>query len=252
MVLVDPRGWVLLQERDEHPVIDPGRGGWSAGTSTPARTSSRRPTGSWPRRPASVSRPGRWSCGRSSRSTTAGLRDLRRDAGLHRADDGRPMPTSSSGRGGRSSSSTPPRSAGLPLTASASRILPEFLGSDGYRNSWASVDVLPPGSTDAYRLARYGPPRVDHVAARPARPRTTPSSTRWPPRSGTSWSRRAPRTGGHLGPNLGVVELTLAIHRVFDSPRDRVVFDTGHQAYVHKILTGRAARVRHAAPARAG
>ncbi|MEJ7745097.1 MAG: 1-deoxy-D-xylulose-5-phosphate synthase [Nocardioidaceae bacterium] len=49
------------------------------------------------------------------------------------------------------------------------------------------------------------------------------------------------RTGGHLGPNLGVVELTLAIHRVFDSPTDKVVFDTGHQAYVHKIVTGRAA-----------
>jgi 1-deoxy-D-xylulose-5-phosphate synthase len=48
------------------------------------------------------------------------------------------------------------------------------------------------------------------------------------------------RTGGHLGPNLGVVELTLAVHRVFDSPRDRILFDTGHQAYVHKILTGRA------------
>src|ERR1700761_5297285 len=47
------------------------------------------------------------------------------------------------------------------------------------------------------------------------------------------------RTGGHLGPNLGVVELTLAMHRVFDSPRDRVLFDTGHQAYVHKIMTGR-------------
>ena len=47
--------------------------------------------------------------------------------------------------------------------------------------------------------------------------------------------------GGHLGPNLGVVELTMAIHRVFESPRDRVIFDTGHQAYVHKILTGRAA-----------
>ncbi len=46
--------------------------------------------------------------------------------------------------------------------------------------------------------------------------------------------------GGHLGPNLGVVELTMAIHRVFESPRDRVVFDTGHQAYVHKMLTGRA------------
>ena len=48
------------------------------------------------------------------------------------------------------------------------------------------------------------------------------------------------RGGGHLGPNLGVVELTIALHRVFDSPRDRVVFDTGHQSYVHKMLTGRA------------
>ncbi len=49
------------------------------------------------------------------------------------------------------------------------------------------------------------------------------------------------RSGGHLGPNLGVVELTIALHRVFDSPRDRIVWDTGHQAYVHKMLTGRAA-----------
>ena len=48
--------------------------------------------------------------------------------------------------------------------------------------------------------------------------------------------------GGHLGPNLGVVELTLAIHRVFESPRDRIVWDTGHQAYVHKMVTGRAAQ----------
>ncbi|MEI9907478.1 MAG: 1-deoxy-D-xylulose-5-phosphate synthase [Actinomycetota bacterium] len=47
------------------------------------------------------------------------------------------------------------------------------------------------------------------------------------------------KTGGHLGPNLGVVELTLAIHRTFDSPKDVVLFDTGHQSYVHKILTGR-------------
>ncbi|MDP8992473.1 MAG: 1-deoxy-D-xylulose-5-phosphate synthase [Actinomycetota bacterium] len=46
-------------------------------------------------------------------------------------------------------------------------------------------------------------------------------------------------TGGHLGPNLGVVELTLAIHRIFDSPRDAILWDTGHQAYVHKIVTGR-------------
>ena len=48
------------------------------------------------------------------------------------------------------------------------------------------------------------------------------------------------RTGGHLGPNLGMVEITLAMHRVFDSPRDRLVYDTGHQTYVHKLLTGRA------------
>ncbi|MEV6364113.1 1-deoxy-D-xylulose-5-phosphate synthase [Nocardia asteroides] len=46
-------------------------------------------------------------------------------------------------------------------------------------------------------------------------------------------------TGGHLGPNLGVVELTIALHRIFDSPADPLIFDTGHQAYVHKILTGR-------------
>lgn len=47
------------------------------------------------------------------------------------------------------------------------------------------------------------------------------------------------RTGGHLGPNLGVVELTIALHRVFDSPRDTLIWDVGHQAYVHKMLTGR-------------
>ncbi|MDX3072333.1 1-deoxy-D-xylulose-5-phosphate synthase [Streptomyces sp. NPDC088354] len=47
------------------------------------------------------------------------------------------------------------------------------------------------------------------------------------------------KTGGHLGPNLGVVELTLALHRVFDSPKDKVLWDTGHQSYVHKLLTGR-------------
>lgn len=51
--------------------------------------------------------------------------------------------------------------------------------------------------------------------------------------------RKVAATGGHLGPNLGVVELTVALHRVFDSPRDPVIFDTGHQSYVHKILTGR-------------
>src|SRR5207237_8768460 len=47
------------------------------------------------------------------------------------------------------------------------------------------------------------------------------------------------RSGGHLSPNLGVVELTLALHRVFDSPKDSLVWDTGHQSYVHKLVTGR-------------
>jgi 1-deoxy-D-xylulose-5-phosphate synthase len=50
------------------------------------------------------------------------------------------------------------------------------------------------------------------------------------------------KTGGHLSPNLGVVELTLSLHRIFDSPRDVIVWDTGHQSYVHKLLTGRAGR----------
>ena len=52
--------------------------------------------------------------------------------------------------------------------------------------------------------------------------------------------QKTSRRGGHLGPNLGVVELTMALHRVFDSPADPIIFDTGHQAYVHKIVTGRA------------
>lgn len=50
------------------------------------------------------------------------------------------------------------------------------------------------------------------------------------------------KTGGHLSSNLGVVELTIAIHKVFDSPKDKIIFDVGHQSYVHKILTGRADR----------
>ncbi len=53
------------------------------------------------------------------------------------------------------------------------------------------------------------------------------------------------KTGGHLGPNLGVVELTIALHRIFESPKDVLLFDTGHQSYVHKILTGRADQFDH-------
>ena len=49
-------------------------------------------------------------------------------------------------------------------------------------------------------------------------------------------------TGGHLGSSLGVVELTIALHRLLESPRDRIVWDTGHQAYPHKLLTGRLGR----------
>ncbi|MFZ4808941.1 MAG: 1-deoxy-D-xylulose-5-phosphate synthase N-terminal domain-containing protein, partial [Hyphomicrobiaceae bacterium] len=51
-------------------------------------------------------------------------------------------------------------------------------------------------------------------------------------------------TGGHLGAGLGVVELTVALHRVFDTPRDRLIWDVGHQTYPHKILTGRRDRIR--------
>ena len=50
-------------------------------------------------------------------------------------------------------------------------------------------------------------------------------------------------TGGHLGPNLGVVELSIALHRVFDTPADKFVWDVAHQAYVHKMLTGRWDRI---------
>ena len=62
--------------------------------------------------------------------------------------------------------------------------------------------------------------------------------------------RDVARTGGHLSSNLGVVELTVAIHRVFDTSRDRLVFDVGHQSYPHKMLTGRRADVHHPAARR--
>ena len=58
-------------------------------------------------------------------------------------------------------------------------------------------------------------------------------------RSGSSWIEHVSQTGGHLASNLGIVETTLAIQKAFDTSRDRLVFDVGHQSYVHKILTGR-------------
>ena len=76
-----------------------------------------------------------------------------------------------------------------------------------------------------------GPRDLDALSARAAR-----AARRRDPRF---LIENVSRTGGHLGPNLGVVELTIAMHRVFDSPNDPFIFDTGHQSYVHKLLTGR-------------
>ncbi|MGP3985129.1 1-deoxy-D-xylulose-5-phosphate synthase N-terminal domain-containing protein, partial [Streptomyces sp. KR80] len=68
-------------------------------------------------------------------------------------------------------------------------------------------------------LDRFGPEQLNQLAAEIR----------------TFLVRAISKTGGHLGPNLGVVELTIALHRVFDSPADRILFDTGHQSYVHKL-----------------
>ena len=88
------------------------------------------------------------------------------------------------------------------------------------RAAWGS-DAL----TTAATLCGPGPAELDDLAGRDPR---------------GSWSSSVAATGGHLGSNLGVVELTLALHRVFDSPADPILWDTGHQAYVHKLVTGRA------------
>ncbi len=61
----------------------------------------------------------------------------------------------------------------------------------------------------------------------------------WRRRSGRRSSPRSRSNGGHLGASLGVVELTLALHSVLDAPRDKIIWDVGHQAYPHKLLTGR-------------
>ena len=74
---------------------------------------------------------------------------------------------------------------------------------------------------------------------RPARPRATPSSPSSRTRSARRSSRRSPRPAATSARRSGVVELTIALHRLLESPRDRIVWDTGHQAYPHKLLTGR-------------
>ena len=85
-------------------------------------------------------------------------------------------------------------------------------------------------------------PAEPHRARRPARPRRGPARPARRSRSARRSSRPSPVTGGHLGSSLGVVELTIALHRLLESPRDRIVWDTGHQAYPHKLLTGRLER----------
>ena len=77
---------------------------------------------------------------------------------------------------------------------------------------------------------------------RPPRPRRPPARPACRSRSATTIIRTVAETGGHLGSSLGVVELTVALHRLLESPRDRIVWDTGHQAYPHKLLTGRLER----------
>ena len=88
-------------------------------------------------------------------------------------------------------------------------------------------------------------PLLDRVASRPTCATSRPtSSSSWPTSCAPRRSTRSPSTGGHLGAALGVVELTVAIHAVFETPRDRLIWDVGHQAYPHKILTGRRDRIR--------
>ena len=70
-----------------------------------------------------------------------------------------------------------------------------------------------------------------------------PSSSSWPASCATSCCRASRKTGGHLSSNLGTVELTIALHYVFNTPHDRLVWDVGHQTYPHKILTGRRERM---------
>ena len=86
--------------------------------------------------------------------------------------------------------------------------------------------------------------------ARPARARRGRSSPQLALEIRETIIATVAKTGGHLGSSLGVVELTIALHRLLESPRDQIVWDTGHQAYAHKLLTGRLEQLRHAAPAR--
>ena len=120
---------------------------------------------------------------------------------------------------------------GLDLTASAVIALPVFLASSTYDSLEYEGCVLNSWAWATWSRSR---PRVTSVTSSTSQLAALATEIR------DALVPTCSRTGGHLGPNLGVVELTMAIHRVFDSPRDRVVFDTGHQAYVHKMLTGRA------------
>ena len=121
------------------------------------------------------------------------------------------------------------------MTASAAAAGPEELGNRSYSGS-AAAAAAAADREDTAEPCRYcdrsGAPKISG----PSRPKQLPALAA---EIRDALVTSVAKTGGHLGPNLGCVELTIALHRVFDSPREPIVFDTGHQAYVHKMLTGR-------------
>ena len=183
---------------------------------------------------------------RAARSTPSSSGSARRRCALRKAVTRIPEAPAAQARSGRSACRPTTTTAGSCTTSTSTDAgrLPH--GHRRPRARRAGVDGEPPragggGHRPGHEIDSPTMALLDSIAV-PARP---PRALR---RAARRAGRRDPRPddphrrdelGGHLGPNLGVVELTLAIHRVFDSPRDRVVFDTGHQSYVHKLVTGR-------------
>ena len=102
----------------------------------------------------------------------------------------------------------------------------------------------PGGNDDDRRATEDAAARPDRAARRPQGPVGRRAARRSPTSCAPRRSRRCRVTGGHLGAGLGVVELTVAIHAVFNTPKDKLIWDVGHQCYPHKILTGRRDRIR--------
>ncbi len=223
-----PRGRLLLQERDDGAPIDPDCWGLVGGRVEDGEDFEPAAYRELLEETGVVAEPGRSRCGASSASTTArhGTVGTMR---VYVAPTRSPTPTSSAARAARSCSSSPVE-FDLALTSAAADIVPEFRDSDAVRRTGRT-----PGLDSG-----HGPPRVDR-SPRDLRHLGDADLDALATEIRDFLVLTCSRTGGHLGPNLGVVELTMALHRVFDSPSDRIVFDTGHQAYVHKLLTGRMA-----------